>query len=349
MIPDLTAARPYGLAREGILLRPAPGRPDEAGGVLNPTVYRAGERRLMMYRAVDTVPENFSRLALAELHWTADGLVAERLDRYALEPTLPYELLTPSPGTAQSPGGGCEDPRVTSIAKELFLCYTAYGGERAPRIALARSRDGLRWDRLGLARFTLHVAETATGRMAIDLNHVDNKDAMLFPERIGGRFAMLHRPMFRGVVAERLYQKQSIWISYSDDLVHWDSHALVAAPERPWERLKLGGGTQPVRVPEGWLIVYHGVDGDRDGDPERRYSAGAMVLDADDPAKVIYRSPEPILEPSSAEELSGVVDNVVFPTGLWPAPDGEGLLVAYGMADWCIGWARMARPDGSVG
>ena len=114
----------------------------------------------------------------------------------------------------------------------------------------------------------------------------------------------------------------------------------MAAPEHPWERLKLGGGTQPERVADGWLIIYHGVDGDRDSDPNRRYSAGAMVLDAQNPAVVRYRSPQPILTPDAAEERVGVVNNVVFPTGLWKSPDGKDWIVAYGMADRAIGWAR---------
>lgn len=333
--------RPYALERQGILLSPTPGRRDEAGGVLNPTVYRAGDRTLIMYRAVDTLPENFSRLALAELTWEHGTLRAERLAAYALEPMAPYELLTPEAGSARSPGGGCEDPRVTDVEGRLMLCYTGYGGARAPRIALADSKDGVRWERLGLARFSLLTIESAEGPLAIDLNAVDNKDAMLFPERIGGRYAMLHRPMFDRATMAALGQTQSIWVSYSDDLIHWDSHRLIAAPAHPWERLKLGGGTQPVRVPQGWLIVYHGVDGDHDGDPNRRYSAGAMVLDAEDLSVVTYRSPEPILAPDAAEEQVGVVNNVVFPTGLWPAPDGMGLLVAYGMADRLVGWARM--------
>jgi predicted GH43/DUF377 family glycosyl hydrolase len=329
------------LTREGLLLAPDPARPDEAGGVLNPTAYQVGGRTWLMYRAVAQFPENFSRLALAELVVEGGKVVAKRHTRFALEPTAPYELLTPAPGEITSPGGGCEDPRVTDIDGTLWLCYTGYGGERVPRIAIAKSQDGLEWERLGLARFSLLIADTPDGPLAVDLNQVDNKDAMLFPERINGRYAMLHRPMFPRAIADRICPRQSIWISYSDDLIHWTDHKLVAEPVEPWERLKLGGGSQPVRVKNGWLILYHGVAGDRDSDPNRRYSAGAMVLDAEDPSKVVFRSKQPMLTPDSAEERVGVVNNVVFPTALWPAPDGNGYLGAYGMADWCIGLARL--------
>lgn len=325
----------YDLQRQGVLLRPDPTRPGEAGGVLNPTVYEAGGRWWIMYRSVAAVPENFSTLAVAELVWQDGSFETLRQARPALAPATPYELLTPAPGNIDTPGGGCEDPRVTKMSdgKTWWLTYTGYGGSREPRVALAKSDDGFTWIRQGLACFEVLYLNG----LVIDLNRVDNKDAMIFPERINGRFAMLHRPMFHPY----LNQRQSIWISYSDDMRHWSDHQLVAGPLHDWESLKLGGGTQPVRTAEGWLILYHGVEGERDSDPNRRYSAGAMVLDAQDPTQVVYRSPLPILTPDAEEERNGVVNNVVFPTGLWPAPDGNGWLVAYGMADWCIGWARL--------
>lgn len=331
------------LQREGMLLAPDPEFAYEAGGVLNPTVYHAaGGRTWLMYRAVAKKPENFSRLALAELVVENGRVVARRHPRFALEPAAPYELLDTAPGEIVSPGGGCEDPRVTDVEGQgLWLCYTAYGGARAPRIALATSADGVAWERKGLAHFSLLLADTPDGPLPIDLNQVDNKDAMIFPTRVGGRYVMMHRPMFPKAIAEKVCPRQSIWISYSTDLIHWTDHQLVAEPVAPWERLKLGGGTQPVRVDSGWMVIYHGVEGTHDGDPNRRYSAGVMVLDAEDPGRVVSRSVVPALTPDAAEERVGVVNNVVFPTALWAAPDGDGWLVAYGMADWCVGLARL--------
>jgi len=332
----------YSMRREGVLMRPQVGEPvDETGGVLNPSVYQAEGRLWLMSRTVAGFPENFSRLGLAELVWVDGRYTVKREPRAALAPAAPYELLTPEPGTVNVPGGGCEDPRVTAIGDALWLCYTGYGGDRTPRIALAKSRDGRVWERVGLARFEPLIDRRGELPVAIDLNRVDNKDAMLFPERINGRWCLMHRPMFPPSLAPRICPKQSIWLSYSDDLIHWGDHQLVAQPEHPWERLKLGGGTQPVRTDEGWLVVYHGVDGEADGDRNRRYGAGVMVLHAADPAKVLYRSPEPLLSPDAEEERAGVVNNVVFPTALWPAPDGDGWHVAYGMADTMIGLARL--------
>lgn len=341
MAADSSRAEPpsYTLKRQGILLAPDEHLRHEAGGVLNPTIYEAGGKIYLMYRAVDSLPHNFSRLALAELTWEGERLVAKRLNRLALEPAAAYELLAPRGSQADAPGGGCEDPRVTAIDGLLYLCYTAYGGQQEARVALARSRDGLVWERLGPIRYALHIHETAQGPLAIDLNQVNNKDAMLFPERIAGRYALLHRPMFYGSHEQRLQLRQSIWLSFSDDLIHWDGHRVVAEPVEKWENLKLGGGTQPLRTPGGWLIFYHGVQGESDADPNRRYSAGAMLLDLEEPWRVTYRSPRPVLAPDVAEERIGVVDNVVFPTGVIAGPDGR-LHVAYGMADWCIGLAR---------
>lgn len=330
-----SATLSFRLERQGILLAPEPGRPEEALGVLNPTAYEADGKTYLMYRSVAKVPHNFSRLMLAELTCEGDRWQARRLDRIALEPCEPYELLR------SRAGGGCEDPRVTRIGGELFLCYTAYGyehGEEIPRIGMARSMDGLRWDRTGVARFSPLIV----GDLVVDLNRVPNKDAMLFPERIGGRYAMLHRPMFAHDLRGQL-GPESIWISYSEDLVHWTGHRFVAGPEQPWECLKLGGGAQPIATPGGWLIVYHGVEGKADADPNRRYSAGMMVLDREDPAVVRHRSAEPALAPGTEEEKVGVVNNVVFPEGAL-LRDGR-LTVFYGAADWCIGHASGALPD----
>ncbi len=127
----------------------------------------------------------------------------------------------------------------------------------------------------------------------------------------------------------------------------WRHHHLLAVPEQPWEELKIGGGTPPVRTPLGWVTLYHGVAGEIlpnvDHQPHVRYCAGVMVLDADDPRKVLYRSSSPILAPDAAEEQQGVVDNVVFPTAVDVRAGGR-IDVYYGMADARIGVARLHVP-----
>jgi predicted GH43/DUF377 family glycosyl hydrolase len=108
--------------------------------------------------------------------------------------------------------------------------------------------------------------------------------------------------------------------------------------------LKIGGGTPPVLTSHGWLIVYHGVEGVQvDQKPAVRYCAGVLILDRDDPCNVLYRSSTPILAPDTLEEQRGVVNNVVFPTGVDVRKDGC-VDVYYGMADTRIGVARMQVP-----
>jgi predicted GH43/DUF377 family glycosyl hydrolase len=189
----------------------------------------------------------------------------------------------------------------------------------------------------------------------------------LFPEPVRdlhGRpaLALIHRPAHVqggvAVVPAGVDEpRASIWISYCDveparenpgALLAWRDHQLLAVPERPWEEAKIGGGTPPIRTPLGWLMIYHGVAGtileNVDHQPHVRYSAGALLLDLDDPRKVLYRSPEPILAPESEEERAGIVPNVVFPTGIDPRENGR-VDVYYGMADSAIGVARIDVPD----
>jgi predicted GH43/DUF377 family glycosyl hydrolase len=136
---------------------------------------------------------------------------------------------------------------------------------------------------------------------------------------------------------------QSIWLSWSADLQHWTDHQLVLSPALPWESLKVGGGTPPLRAPYGWVTFYHGVEGRADDDPARRYHAGVLVLDLADPARVRYQSPQPVLSPEDPDETVGVVSNVVFPTGVVAQPDGR-IDVYYGMADQAIGLATTTFP-----
>jgi predicted GH43/DUF377 family glycosyl hydrolase len=124
-------------------------------------------------------------------------------------------------------------------------------------------------------------------------------------------------------------------------------HTFLAAPRQSWEALKIGGGTPPILTPLGWLMLYHGVLGQyTEGvmfQPRVHYSAGALVLDTENPLLIHYRSPLPILAPEVEGEYSGIVPNVVFPTGLDPNPESY-VDVYYGMADARIGAARLTLP-----
>ena len=154
--------------------------------------------------------------------------------------------------------------------------------------------------------------------------------------------------------------RESIWISYCpialdghkpDGFGKFTSHHRLATPVSPWERLKIGGGTPPVLTRHGWLIIYHGVSEIAEPGnirPRLRYSAGAMVLSMEHPHVILYRSVEPLLTPDLPKEQHGAVSNVVFPTGIDRRDDlgsPDRIDVYYGMADSCIGVARLDVPD----
>ncbi|HET6275128.1 MAG TPA: hypothetical protein VFE16_04220 [Candidatus Cybelea sp.] len=331
------------------------GDPTEAGGILNPAATRDPDGKLMLYpRCV--AEGNISRVGRLRMSEPADAATIERLG-FALEPEAPYEL-------RPQPGYGCEDPRVTYIAvlKAYVMAYTAFGPD-GPRIAIAISDDAYRWERLGLVRFA--GSANVVG---------DDKDAAFFPEPVlspqGRRsLAFYHRPMLHlssvdGRAAIPLIERmpfadrESIRIAYVPlnavlkdraNLCSVSESVQVLSPDAQWGSIKIGAGTPPTRIAldgvEGWLAVFHGVDAiaGKRGRPSLRYSAGIVIHDLERPDQILYRSPQPIYKPESRQELRGVVDNVVFPSGIDPRPDlGERTYdIYYGMADYAIGAARL--------
>jgi len=350
-------APPYRLERLGIVMEPLPGEPREVEGVLNPASARARDGELYLFPRL-VARGNFSRIGRARVLFDEGGKPSgvERL-AVALEPDETWEQ---NPSTA-----GVEDPRITFVESldAYVMTYAAYG-PLGPRIGLAVSHDLMTWERLGPVSFIYQPS------LRTDLNLYPNKDAMFFPEPVPGpdgkaAFAMLHRPMWdlswvspnagRPLPVGVADPRQSIWVSFAPaEAVMGDVHALtrlgghhqVAQPQQPWEAKKIGGGTPPIRVPEGWLIVYHGVTARADAHPGPqdpvRYVAAAMVLDPQDVRRVLSRSQLPLLEPETKEEREGTVSNVVFPTAIDVRAGGEAD-VYYGMADFRIGAARLRR------
>ena len=342
----ITQPQKYELQRRGIVLTPDYDQRQEAGGVLNPATAVYNDKHYLLYRSVDSVPHNYSRIMVAQLRPDGPGgtIVAHRLNRCALEPQEPYEKW----GAAAGVGGGVEDPRITLMEDGSFvMAYAAYGdgpgGTALPRIALARSQDLMHWKRLGLISYTPLALKGRAKTHTIDLQSVSNKDAAVFPRKIGGRYVLMHRPTFPHEVAEDTGVSPSIWFSYSHDLVEWTDHYLLMSKEQGWESLKVGGGTPPVLTREGWLMIYHGVEGASDFDPKRVYRAGVVLLAADDPQRILYRSVAPVLSPATPLEKLGIVNNVVFPTGVLTTSEGY-LQVFYGMADAAIGMAQSLEP-----
>ena len=347
---------PYALHRAGVVMSRTPGDPLEVEGVLNPAAGRGPDGQLYLLPRV-VAAGNVSRVGLAQVI-ISDGVPVgvQRLG-VVLEPDRSWERAADH--------SGVEDPRVTWIeALGVFvMTYVAYG-PLGPRTAVAVSPDLREWVRLG----PVHYAYD--DELGHDLNLRQNKDTTFFPEPVvapDGRLslAVLHRPMGLlgdtnpGEHAEPLWgteSRESIWIGFVDlaaaqrdlaALTIWDQNRFVAAPEYAYEELKIGGGPPPVRVPEGWLVLHHGVTGQLDPGVAQqqsvRYVAGGMILDAEQPWQVRQRSAQPLLEPETADEVDGIVPNVIFPTAIEEI-EGE-LFVFYGMADTSIGVARIVRVE----
>jgi len=341
--------------RLGMALEPN-GDPTEVEGTLNPACARTRENELLLYPR-DVARGNISRVGRAKAVANGDRFSFRR-EGFVLEPSAVYELRA-------TPGYGCEDPRVTFIeALDAYLMsYTAFGPQ-GPRIALAISKDAYNWERIGKLIFDkpgMHIG--------------DDKDAAFFPEPVrspGGvmSLAFYHRPMLHlsavdgrasiPIIERMPYRdRESIRIGYiplepalkdREKLLDVCESEMVLCPDAQWGSLKVGCGTPPVRIKEGWMSIFHGVDviSDSDTKPKMRYCAGLMIHDAQDLQKIVYRSPQPIITPENESELHGIVDNVVFPTGIDPRPDlGERVFdFYYGMADWSIGAARLTLGGG---
>lgn len=347
----MTISEHPSFSRLGVVLKPN-AMVDERLGVLNPACTRLRAGALHLYPRM-VAPGNVSRIGSFKANERAADVIEAEALGYALEPQMPYEF------RVQPGGHGCEDPRVTFIPSldRYAMLYVAFG-PRGPEVAAAVSNDGLNWQRLGLLRFRENPAPFA------------DKDAAFFPEPVISpagveSLAFYHRPTLKVSVqqgegaASALEalpesQREGIAIGYIPFAsVKADIAALVkvaethrlSLPPASWGTIKVGGGTPPVRIAEGWLAVIHGVDSleHPSGGTVLRYCAGVIIHDARRLDRIVYRSPEPLFVPELPAEIHGTVGCVVFPTGIDPL--GERTFdIYYGMADYEIGRGRLTLP-----
>jgi len=267
----------------------------------------------------------------------------ESEDGFNFEHILDRPVFTPE--QLGCPAGTVEDPRITKIDDKYYLifahrpfnynCYPTGIAEPVYTPVIGKMFEGINMTRSGIA-----VSDNMIDwefLCWITPPEVDDRDNVLFPQKINGKYAMLRRPMDY-VGEEYGCSGPSIWISYSDDLLTWSDPELVAVPENDWEGGKVGAASPPILTDEGWLTLYHGVD------ENTVYRVGVMLLDKDNPAKVIARSPEFIMEPEEYYEKVGlIIPNVIFPTAN-VVKDGL-LYIYYGCADTCIGAATVPLAD----
>ncbi|WP_408008257.1 glycoside hydrolase family 130 protein [Pseudalkalibacillus sp. A8] len=213
------------------------------------------------------------------------------------------------PGTERE-AWGIEDPRVTQIDDTYYIQYSAVSAEGIG-VGLISTTDFVNYERLGL------------------MLHPENKDVAIFPEKINGKYYTLHRPVPKGI------GKPEIWIAESDNLMYWGNHQyLLGLSEDGWDNGRIGGGAVPFKTEKGWLEIYHAAD------KNDRYCLGAVLLDLDNPAKILAKSEEPILVPDADYEKDGFFGNVVFTCGV--TVQGDNVRVYYGAADTSMAAADLS-------
>jgi len=309
------------------ILSPNPGQSWESLAVCNPgVIYDRGVFH-MLYRCAGNDSSHIVRFGLAT---SKDG--------YNFRRSSTKPLLSPS---VDGEDAGCiEDPRIVKIDGHFLITYAyrpyfprrywlnADNSAFNPRDRTQPKAFGENLTSSGLLLSQDLKTFRRLGRITDPT--LDDRDVILFPEKINGKFALLRRPQ-QWTGAKYGTKYPAIWICFGDDLLKWGKDHLLAQGRFHWER-KIGGATPPLKHKKGWLMIYHGVDA------KGVYHVGAMMLDLKQPRKVIARTPEPIMSPETKHERCGLYPHgVVFPTANIVL--GGKLFVYYGCADKYIGVA----------
>ncbi len=318
------------------ILSPVPEHPWEDLAVFNPGAWYDAETGevLLLYRTAESHPEYKCYFGLAK---SRDGYHFERVsDQPALDPS----------GDGFD-GATIQDPRIVKMGSWYYITYAArhypfgqfWGPDEQRYRPPARPED-----------FPVYLRKNATlsgllltqdfrefiraGVLTDPL--LDDRDVILFPERVGGQYVMLHRPL-EWVGPGYGTEYPAIWISMADDLLGFRESRLLAKQQFDWEANKIGVNTPPVKTEHGWLILYHAVGTDR------FYRLGAMLLDLDDPSIVRYRTRDWLMQPEEPYEIDGFYRGCVFPGG--KVVIGDTLFVYYGAADKVVGLATCCLAD----
>lgn len=275
------------------ILTPNPNHSWEALNVFNPGVIYFNGLFHMFYRAQGL--EYTSRIGYAI---SEDGVHFKRLDQPLFFPQNEWETR------------GVEDPRITYLEDEgrFIMAYTAYSPLGITPM-FAESTNLLTWKRIGPL-----------------IRGEDNKDHVLFPRKIDGKYVSFHR------------RPPSMWIAYSDDLIEWKDFSPVIDPRQGnWDSKRVGAGGVPIETESGWLVLYHAYDFDH------VYRFGVCLLDLQDPRKILSRPGDFIMEPEEVWELKGDVPHAIF-SAANPLVSGT-VYVYYGAADRVIGLATCNLKD----
>jgi len=289
------------------IIKPLPELEWEKQGTFNPAAIYEDSKFHILYRAQSS--DGTSTIGYAS---SVDGFhIDERIPKPIYIPREDFEKPT-HPGNS-----GCEDPRITKIDGKFYMTYTAYDGTNPPRVALTS---------ISISDFLQKKWEWDKPKL-ISPPGVDDKDACIVKKVKGDGYVAFHR------------LGDALWVDFLRDLDFPDRKYLTGgiiatARKDKWDNVKIGIAAPPLETDKGWILLYHGVS-----EPGFKYKVGAMLLDYDDPRKILGRTDEPIFEPIEKYETEGVVPNVVFPCGA-AIKDGT-IFIYYGGADTVLGVATM--------
>jgi predicted GH43/DUF377 family glycosyl hydrolase len=235
---------------------------------------------------------------------------ANGIDNWRIDP---QPTLMPNPQEFPEEIWGIEDPRITYVPEleQYAVAYTSFA-RGGPGVSLALTKDFHSFERFGV------------------IMPPEDKDAALLPRRIGGRWALIHRPMTA--------LGAHMWISYSPDLRHWGSHKIILEARRGgwWDANKIGLCSPLIETAKGWLAIYHGVRQTASGSI---YRLGLSLFDLEKPDVCLQRGNSWVFGPEASYERTGDVNDVVFPCGQTIGADGDTINLYYGAADSCIALA----------
>jgi predicted GH43/DUF377 family glycosyl hydrolase len=330
------------LEKYGIILSPTENE-FENESVLNPGIYQEGNTVHILYRAIQQ--GNFSTIGYAKTK--GPYKVQKRYDYPIITPEFDYEK------------HGVEDPRVVKIEDTFYITYTAYDGVNTLG-ALATSKDLIHFKKHGIITPQLNYVEyeklvkccdkkglntkyhhffrlfSKIGLVNETSRFLRDKDVLLFPKKINGKFAMLHR-IWPGIQIVYFDDWKELTKTFWEDYIKHLTDYIVLDPKDTFEVNYIGAGVPPIETEDGWLLIYHGVQETTRG---RIYHAKAALLHRDKPEIEISRLPYPLFSPTKNWEIHGIVDNVVFPTG--HALFGDDLYVYYGAGDKHIAVIKMS-------
>jgi predicted GH43/DUF377 family glycosyl hydrolase len=343
---ELAVTKSLIVTKHGVILEKTE-RTFEELGVLNPAIYQDGNTVHMFYRAAKK--GNFSTVGYCRFE--GPTTLVERHTEPFFVPEYIYEI------------HGVEDPRITRIDDTFYMTYVTYDGINACG-ALATSKDLSKFKKKGIItpKFILHdftnlirnhllnpsIAKILAFNTARNYPLTEtmkehlfvwDKNVVLFPKKINGKFVALHR-LFPSIQIVTFEKKKDLTVDFWKDYIKTLPDHIVMEPKYDHETSHIAPGAPPIETEDGWLLIYHSAEKREKG---LVYHASAVLLDLENPQKVLARLPKPIITPTEYYERHGYVNYVVFPTGT--ALFDEQLYIYYGAADDKIAVASLNLND----